>query len=139
MNFELTWSAWSELQKHLENGRLQLDSRQITYSFYFSYLEIWQWEVVDLFPVAAVAVVRHIEEILIRIIMPIPVTIAEATKIAIVMVDDIEEVVVDMLDGKAMNNLSIRGIVPDDMKDIAILIDTLRNDLMTFINVNFIK
>lgn len=94
---------------------------------------------VDLFPVADGAVVRHIEEILIRIIMPIPVTIAEDTIIAIVMVDDIEEVVVDMLDGKAMNNLSIRGIVPDDMKDIAILIDILPNDLMTFINVNFIK
>lgn len=82
--------------------------------------------------------VRRIEEIRIPTITAIQITTAaEATKIVTAMVDDIEEVVVVMVDGKVMNHLSIREIVPDDMKDIAIRIGILSNDPMIFINVNF--
>lgn len=82
-------------------------------------------------------VVRLIEEIRILTITAIPITTAEATRIVIAMVADTEEVVVVTVDGKAMNRLSIRETVPDDMKGIVTRIGILSNDPMIFINVNF--
>lgn len=88
-----------------------------------------------------VEAVPHTEETQIPIITPIPVITAAAEDmiVAIVMVDDIEVVVVDIVAGKVTSNLLNREAAPVDTKDTVIRIVIRPNGRMTFINVNFIS
>lgn len=88
-----------------------------------------------------VEAVPHTGETQIPIITPIPVitAVAEDMIVAIVMVDDIEVVVVDIAAGKVTSNLLNREAAPVDTKDTVIRIDIRPNGRMIFINVNFIR